>query len=395
MLPLYSVLITMSFEALPDELLEEIFSHLGGKQRVDLSLVNRRWFRILTTLRFSQDLKLCLNQRSGLIPVNVLFNSDRVYQHIYFSITDESDVFVRFIIADLLHHCVQRWNVQSLQIHAYYDRLLLFLQDNRDLLEGLQALFLRVENVRLRSGIPSDSDDEVPVDDHLVLQLENLQILHWSYTTAQWSHNAHHILSFVTPQLTRLEMCHSYTQPGFLESVYHTYSRMYICPMLKNLQELYLRNLIVKPTEFQLELPQVRKLTLEAIPHRGSLVVLSAPRLIKLITDFRSITALRLSDINTLRHVEFHLCRDCDDVMMRSDARRDMGRFFENYANQVTKLTLVSHVEDTPFEQFSFLLECFPKIESLHLHQFSLPSSMDQRGPLLKVRNWKSSRLLP
>ncbi|XP_062556928.1 uncharacterized protein LOC134221758 [Armigeres subalbatus] len=206
----------MSIEALPNKLLLQIFNHLSWKElRSNLSLVNKRWYRVIgmhcmadkATLHLSKpDSKRSKNWDDICIPLEVLCGSSREYSKFSCSMRSlKNELLIDGRFATVLQYCHQRWKMHTLRIMAHYAQFIAFLQHHRNLLNDVIKINILVIDISPPDGLRHD--DEALHHTFFMLPMNNIQKMDFEHRQISNNYQSPtYVLALITPNLETLNI---------------------------------------------------------------------------------------------------------------------------------------------------------------------------------------------
>nr|XP_029732256.1 uncharacterized protein LOC115268392 [Aedes albopictus] len=206
----------MSIEALPNELLVQIFNHLSwSRLSKKVSLVNRRWYHVvgMAPLASKATLNLCKTDRlqpancgDYHIPLEVLQGSSREYSQFKISMHSmEAEQLVNGTFGAVLQYCHHRWNIQNLHLTMCYYQFCLFLQHHTNLLSNVIKVTIVVKDIPPSNGTIREDDYRSAFPFTLPMEkLHNMDFEHRQITNNYQS--PPYALVLITPNLETISI---------------------------------------------------------------------------------------------------------------------------------------------------------------------------------------------
>lgn len=306
----------MSIEALPNELLVQIFNHLSWTHlSKDVSLVNRRWYQVVgmasltrkTTLNLS---RLGPNWTSNsddyvCIPLEVLRSSSREYTEFSCSLQPlrkEQMVYGSFGV--VLQYCYDRWNIKSLCLTAYYHQFEIFLIHHKNLLNNVVKANFVVQDIPLLGETPRDTET---LCERFDLSLEKLQKLDFDHTQF-YDQSPPYDIVLKTPNLETINIRRCVLKNNVrLE--------LHSCPKLRSLSIFSQKPLCLADITDPWELDDIVS---QKVPHFTHLKLTNVPIRRTMKTMFRSLRYIYLAYVRIVPTDDVLDCENLTELVVHS-----------------------------------------------------------------------------
>lgn len=425
----------MSIEALPNELLVQIFSYFPWKElSTILSLVNRRWCRVVGNTprlmnKVTLHLAVCVLQpligrfEDCCIPLEVIRGSFREYRNFSIEIRTTNGREM----GPIMEYCFHRWKIVSLRIVADHGNWFVLLQHHSELLTKAEKATIIIKPASNQAYF----DEQAPPDNQIVLSMNEVRHLNYEYSL-QDNNRVLYVVTLETPNLEVLKinrclvssnvhfklhhcsqlrsiciqyesrLCHDpveleNTSPHLQPNLTHL--KLYNATMATtfgtsfgNLHHICLTNVTITPTDHPLECPNLRKLMLFWLTFKKPLKI-RTPQLQALTCNASVLNQLQLNEASQANRLSIDMRRAPHDPLEMaypasfsffrklkltvSHCFRYDNRWFSvycSYFNAITELIVDGKFPKNHYMHLKDIVSSLTQVSSLTLRWMSVPS---------------------